>query len=124
MARSLLGLVGVLLASAGCSVLLDFESNRKDEPALAELRAYRFVRGEGPLSVATNDGLLGPGPDRIPARSLPTERGGTVAVSADGSFSYAPPGPTGSFWGDDTFQLALREDAPSELTGVRITIDP
>jgi hypothetical protein len=113
-----------LLALTGCSLVLDFESNRSPTPAVMEVRAYRFLLGAGAYAVSASDGLLGPGSSRSSARSMPTERGGSVVLAADGGFVYEPPGPSDSFWGDDAFELALREDAPGKLTRVRLTVHP
>lgn len=117
-------LEGALLASAGCSVVLDFDSNQPAVSAITSVRAYRFERGEGALTVDSGAGLLGPGSARIRAGSMATERGGSIVLEADGGFAYEPPGPGGSFWGDDAFDLALDDDVPGELTRVRLTVDP
>jgi hypothetical protein len=120
----LLCLASALLASAGCSVLLDFESNQHAVAAITDVRAYRFLRGHDTLAVDPSAGLLGPGSARVRAGSIPTDRGGSIALRADGGFAYEPPGPSGSFWGDDAFELALQENAPGDLTRVRLTVHP
>jgi hypothetical protein len=113
---------GVLLATGGCSLVLDFESNRPATPAVTELLAYRFLRGTDTFAVDPGAGLLASGSARIRAGLTATDRGGSVTWGADGSFVYQPPGASGSFWGDDAFELALQPRAPDDLTRVRLTV--
>jgi len=130
----------------GCSVVLDTDGyvvaterslapgaspDAQLGPAAAAFDHYRFVRSEGPFTVSAADGLASNDASEglpaaragasIVAGRLPTRRGGSVELAADGSFAYSPPGPPGAFWGDDHFEYEVAGNPPARAR-VRLTL--
>jgi len=93
------------------------------DPVVALVFAhYSFTRGTAPYTVSAEVGLLERAPElqAVRAESLSTERGGTLDLAADGSFSYAPA--SDLLWGDDH---AVFHDADGADAGlVRLTLQP
>jgi hypothetical protein len=84
----------------------------------ATAKSYNDL-GNTPLNVTAADGLLaGDSGDTVTVTS-PSAQGGTVAVNADGSFTYTPPN---DFSGTDTFTYTLTNSAGSSSATVTITI--
>jgi hypothetical protein len=86
---------------------------------------YRFSRGSPAFAVPAADGLLAN--DRgenlaVLAGTWATERGGSVAIAADGSFTYSPP--AAAFWGDDRFEYRLAANPGASGARVRISVQP
>lgn len=89
----------------------------------ALLYDYRFPRGAQSFSVAAAEGLASPSAGAsltLTPGSFATARGGSVAVSADGSFTFTPAGAQGTFWGTDQLELSL----PGALVRARLTVYP
>lgn len=92
------------------------------EPLAEAVRDYRFPRGGASFSVGVAEGLAvnaaGESLALMPA-TLPTERGGSVDVAADGSFTFTPAGSPGTFWGTDWLEYRT-----SERVQLRLTVYP
>ena len=94
------------------------------DPVSTGPASYSTTAGQ-PLTVTVGDGLLsagagtsGPGVDPLTASgpaSGDTAQGGTVTISPDGSFSYAPPSP--AFTGSDSFSYTVTDASGDYATG-------
>src|SRR5688572_26226230 len=93
------------------------------EPLAEAVRDYRFPRGGASFSVGVAEGLAvnaaGESLALMPA-TLPTERGGSVDVAADGSFTFTPAGSPGTFWGTDWLEYRTSE----RVLQLRLTVYP
>jgi len=86
---------------------------------------YRFSLGLPAFAVPGADGLLANDLGEalaVLAGTVPTERGGSVAIAADGSFTYSPPG--AAFWGDDRFEYRLAIGPDASGARVRVSVQP
>ncbi len=85
--------------------------------------AFSFPRGStyqvGAPGFALND--IGRGGSLVAATST-TERGGAVTLTADGGFEYVPR--SDRFWGDDSFEYTLSNEAGSSTAKVFLSIQP
>jgi hypothetical protein len=78
-------------------------------------RAYSFVASADPHVVEPAQGL-GVG---LEPQSLTSDRGASIELRSDGSFTYAPPGGP-LHWGDDRFEYL----APGGKRRVRVSVQP
>ena len=134
--RALALVLVACFGSSGCSVVLDVDGygvapspdagardgvNTRLSPDVAAFDHYHFTR-EGPFAVAAAEGVShNDAAQGVVPGTLATSRGGSVALAADGSFVYSPPGAAGVFWGDDHFEYQVAGD--SVRARVRLTVD-
>jgi hypothetical protein len=134
-----LALGGAMGMSLGCSIVLDLQGYtvKGDAgpdggrelplgPSVANFDSYLFQRGTAvTYSVAADRGVLANDAEdaRAVAGVLRNPLGGQLALAADGSFRYSPPGAVGAFWGDDYFEYELMGNPPARAR-VRLTLQP
>lgn len=111
----------ILLALVGCgSETGDPMVDANGPPVQAAGNDNYLALGNTPLTVEAPQGLLANDPpgQTVTGFSNPSNRGGTVAVRADGSFTYTPPA---GFVGQDSFTYNLPD---GQRPMVSLTVGP
>lgn len=92
-----------------------------NQPPSAFHDGYAVLLGAGDLVVDAASGVLAndvdpdDDPISITASDAVSAQGGTVAVDADGAFTYTPPA---GFWGEDSFAYSIEDSEGNGADGV------
>ncbi|MBX3171553.1 MAG: cadherin-like domain-containing protein [Candidatus Eremiobacteraeota bacterium] len=104
-------------------ILKEFLADPPFPAPVARADSYQ-TRLNQPLQVTATSGLLANDTlhrATLAASSTSTQRGGTVNVAADGSFSYTPPP---FFFGTDEFSYSISNTAASRSASATIEVQP